>query len=81
MEKRKGEDGDGLNDCRALVIWESSWHKIFVFMMGQSQDISLRDKALLLGMIGKALAFTWFVCLISDRINSVLILGLRIFFS
>jgi len=41
--------------------------------MNLSQNISFRDKALISGRIDRAPSSTWFVHLISDRINSDLI--------
>ena len=78
VEEREGEDDDGGNSCQVLAVRESGWRKTSVFAMSLSQNISFRDKALLSRRIGKAPASTWFVRLISDWINLVLILGLRV---
>ena len=53
VEETEGEDGDGGNDCRDLVVRESSWHKTKIFTMSLSQNISFRDKAMLSGRIGR----------------------------
>ena len=45
MEKREGEDRDGGNGYRALVVRESGCHKISVFAMSLSQNISFHSKA------------------------------------
>ena len=55
VEEREGEDRDGGNRCQAPAAWESSRRKISVFVMSLLQNISFRDKALLLGMMGRAL--------------------------
>ena len=55
VEEREGENGDGGNRCQAPAAWESSRRKISVFVMSLLQNISFRDKALLLGMMGRAL--------------------------
>ena len=81
VDESEGEDGNGGTGYLALVIWESGWSKISVFAISLSQNISFRDKTLLLGRIGNAPTSTWFVRLISIQINLVFILRLRVLLS
>jgi len=72
VEEREGEDGDDGNGCRALIAKEYGWRKTSVFTMSLLQNISFRDKALLSRRIGRAPS-TWFVRLIFDQINPIII--------
>ena len=58
MEEREGDDGDGGNGCRALVARESGWCKTSLFVIILSQNISFRNKTLLLGRMGRASTLT-----------------------
>ena len=79
--RKEREDKDGGNSSQALVVWESGWRKISVIAMSLSQNISFCDKALLPGRMGGAITLTWFVHLVSDRINQALISGFDVLLS
>ena len=64
-----------------VVVWECGWRKTSVFAMSSSQNISFRDKALLSGRMDRSSTLTWFVSLISNRINLALILGFSVLLS
>ena len=73
MKEKEGEDGDGGSGYRALAIRESVRAK-YQSLMSLLQNISFRDKGLLSGRMGRAPDLTWFVRLIFDQIQPILIL-------
>jgi len=62
----------GESSCLAPSIQESGRREISVFVIGLSRNISVCDEALLAGRIGKILASTWSIHLVSDQIYSIL---------
>ena len=70
VEERKGEDRDGGNDCRVLIVQETGWCNMSVVMMSQSQHTICCDRASLSEEIKRAPAPTWFVHLVSGAQSS-----------
>ena len=81
VEEREGDEGNDESGCQPLTVQDSIWSKTSVLAMSLSRNISFRNKALLSGRIDKAHVLKWFVCLIFNRINPLLILVLRVFLS
>ena len=64
------------NGCCSLDIQEFGCREMSIFTMSLSRNISLYQKAMLLGRIGKILASTWFVCLVPSSDWSSTLVGI-----